>query len=75
MSKMPISTIHRFNPFKLKTDFNHANHGKIQEVVYYAESRFWCIINEISKADVIQQDWTQKLLLRELVPFFFHFSF
>lgn len=44
--------------------------GNIQDVVYYAESRFWSIINEISKADVDRQSWTQKLLLRELVLFF-----
>ncbi|KAF8799630.1 hypothetical protein BYT27DRAFT_7263716 [Phlegmacium glaucopus] len=56
-----------FNPFSL----NHASQSTlgvhIQEVTYYAESRFWCILNEISAADTDRQSWTQRLLHRELL--------
>jgi hypothetical protein len=60
-------TIHRFNPFNLPTGVDHDLHMKIQEIISYAESRFWTIINEISKSDLDKQTWTQKLLQRELV--------
>ena len=64
---MPIPTIRRFNPFNLQHGSDHNIHVKIQEVVFYGESRFWHIVNNISKADLARQTWTQKLLHRELV--------
>ena len=70
---MPIATIHRFNPFSLQHGSNHSLHVRIQEVIYYAESRFWVILNNISKADQERQSWTQKLLQRELV--YYHFIY
>ena len=64
-------TIHRFNPFNLAPGFNRDLHMKVQEIVYYAESRFWTISNEISKEDHDKQSWTQKLLQRELVQSYY----
>ncbi len=55
ISRMLISTICQFNLFNLKNKSHHNFNGKVQEIVYYAESRFWCIINEISKADAVRQ--------------------
>jgi hypothetical protein len=64
---MPTHTIRRLNPFNLQHGSDHNLHSNVQEILYYAESRFWCILNEISKADLDRQSWTQKLLQRELV--------
>lgn len=37
---------------------------KIQQILFYAESRFWSILIHLAKAD---NDWGQILLHRELV--------
>ncbi|KAF8801935.1 hypothetical protein BYT27DRAFT_7113917, partial [Phlegmacium glaucopus] len=56
-----------FNPFLLQSISQKGFHIDIQEVIYYAESRFWCILNEISNGPSDRQGWTQKLLHRELL--------
>ena len=59
-----------FNPFsEMDSSWNSSVHIWIQEVIYYAESRFWTILNDISNAefDVDRQIWTQKLLQHKLV--------
>jgi hypothetical protein len=40
---------------------------KLQEIVYYAESRFRSMLQDLSNADNDRKKWTQKLLHRELV--------
>ena len=65
---MPEFTI--FNHFsEMDLRWNSNLRSEIQEVVYYAESCFWAILNEISYAeiDIDRQTWTQKLLQWELV--------
>lgn len=42
-------------------------HSKIQQILYYAESRFWHILNNLTSADDVKLSWCQKLLHRELV--------
>ncbi|KAF8811073.1 hypothetical protein BYT27DRAFT_7253203 [Phlegmacium glaucopus] len=66
-STMRRHTIRRFNPFNLQHGSDQNIHATIQEIVYYAESRFWCIVNKISKAEPDRQSWMQKLLHRELL--------
>ena len=49
--------------------FNNQNaqfHAQIQEILYYAESRFWSILNKLALADGSKLFWCQKLLHREL---------
>ncbi|KAF8801050.1 hypothetical protein BYT27DRAFT_7216408 [Phlegmacium glaucopus] len=64
-----ISTmsIHQFNPFSVQQGFQDSTLLHIQEVIYYAESHFWSIVNDISKAEIDRQSWAQKLLHRELL--------
>ncbi|KAF8799290.1 hypothetical protein BYT27DRAFT_7121080 [Phlegmacium glaucopus] len=64
---MPTHTIRRFNPFNLQHGSDHNLHVRIQEVIYYGESQLWSVVNDISKANVDRQAWTQKLLHRELL--------
>jgi len=61
---MSSSTIHRLNPFTVRSGSDQNVHNKIQE---YAESRFWAVLHYLSKAGIDQQSWVQKLLHRELV--------
>lgn len=70
---MQSTTIHRFNLFNLQHGSDHDIHVKIQEIIYYSESRFSSILHHISKADSDRQSWTQKLLQRELVTFLINF--
>jgi len=59
--------MHRFTLM----DYQHKPYGgvhrKIQQILYYAESRFSIILRNLKKADAKAQDWHQKLLHRELV--------
>lgn len=64
---MPVQSILRLNPFALQHGSNLGTHVKIQEMLFYAESRFWTILTNISNADRDRQAWTQNLLQRELV--------
>jgi hypothetical protein len=57
-----------FNPFSLKKSPEYsAIVENSQEVVYYAESRFRSILQDLCNADNDRKKWTQKLLHRELV--------
>ncbi|KAF8814635.1 hypothetical protein BYT27DRAFT_7081820, partial [Phlegmacium glaucopus] len=60
-------SIRPFNPFLLQSISQKGFHIEIQEVIYYAESRFWCILNEISNGPIDRQGWMQKLLHCELL--------
>ena len=66
-----------FNPFS-ETDnsWNSDVHIWLQSVVYYAESRFWVILNEISnKNEIGQRKWIMQIFLhKELVMHFIIFS-
>lgn len=66
------------NPFSFNdVVVNENNAAGIQEVIYYAESRFRVILDVISRADIEKKIWTEKLLQRELVgtrQFFIHVS-
>jgi hypothetical protein len=64
---MLAQSIHRFNPFALQHGSNLQTHEKVQEIIFYAESRFWTILTNLSNADQECQTWTQNLLQRELV--------
>ena len=64
---MPVQSIHHFNPFVLQHGSNLQTHQKVQEIIWYAESRFWTILMKISNADREGQAWMQNLLQRELV--------
>ena len=64
-STMPITL---FNPFTLKKDLEYSViRIQIQEIIYYAESRFRSILYDLKRSEKDQLDWTQKLLHRELV--------
>jgi hypothetical protein len=64
MNKKPI--LRRFNILNLQ-DGSSKIHFEIKELIYYAESRFLSILNNISQADENKKSWSQKLLHRELV--------
>ena len=64
-----LFTIHRFNLLNLRNGSQNDMVIEMQEILYYAESRFWSILIDItSKADRNLQ-WYQQLLHRELVSF------
>jgi len=52
---MSSSTIHRFNPFTVRSGPDQNVHNKIQEVNYYAESWFWAVLHYLSKAGIDRQ--------------------
>lgn len=61
-------SIAQFDPFCPKRiEYYSTCRQVIQEVIYYAESRFHVILNEISKSDLRRKIWMESLLLRELV--------
>jgi hypothetical protein len=59
--------IRRFNMFNLQNESNLEIQKKIQQLLYYAESRFWSILNTFKNSDYNRNSWCQKLLHRELV--------
>ena len=59
----PKTIIRRFNLFKDQTE----QHVHLQNIIYYAESRFWAILVNLAKADRERLSWCQRLLHRELV--------
>ena len=67
---MSSPTIHTFNPFSLQHGSNQDMHAKVQEVIYYGESRCRQALNDMSKADVRHQAWMQRSLQQELVCIF-----
>ena len=54
----------RFNMFNSQSG---SIQEKIQGILYYAESRFWFILNHLRKGPELQHVGGQKLLHRELV--------
>jgi hypothetical protein len=54
----------RFELINSQNLFHNDTQKKIQQLLYYAESRFWCILKSTKKENDI---WCQKLLHRELV--------
>lgn len=58
--------IRRFNMINLQNGSDKDIPLKIQRILYYAESRFWCILKSL-KNDDKRHTWCQKLLHRELV--------
>jgi hypothetical protein len=73
-SSMPVQSIHRLNPFALQHGSNLWIHEKIQQIIFYAESRFWTILPNISNANQECLTWTQNLLQWELVCLAFGLS-
>lgn len=65
------TVIHRFNPLNTQNGRCKAMHARIQQILYYAESRFWSILNTLALADDSKHLWCQKLLHRELVNIYF----
>lgn len=64
---MSSASIRRFNPFDLQHGSDQQWHTKVQEVIYYGDSRFRQALADISKADSRHQLWMQRCLKEELV--------
>ena len=64
---MPSASIHLFNPFNLQHGSDQEWHRKLQEVIYYGDSRFRQALADISKSDSRHHLWMQKCLQDELV--------
>lgn len=65
--------IRRFNMFTTGGENDKDVHTKIQLILYYAESRFWCILTNLTKADKKSLSSCQILLQRELVSLYWLF--
>ena len=63
------AVLYRFNLFNSQNDHYNALHNRVQQILYYAESRFWSILTHLATADEIHVSWGQKLLHRELASF------
>ena len=61
------TVIQRFDLFKNQNAQNNTFYAQMQEILYYAKSRFWSILNTLASADDSKLFWCQKLLHRELV--------
>ena len=59
--------IHQFNLLNNQNAQYKAMFSKIQQILYYAESRFWSILITLAAANNSKRYWCQKLLHRELV--------
>lgn len=64
---MSPSSIHTFDPFNLQQGSQQEWHIKLQEVIYYGESRFRQATASINTADGRRQGWMQECLQQELV--------
>jgi len=64
---MPSASIRLFNPFNLQHSSDQQWHRKVQEVIYYGDSRFRQALADISKSDSRHQLWMQSCLKDELV--------
>jgi hypothetical protein len=58
-----------FDPFNLQRGSDERWHAKVQEIIYYGDSRFRQALADISLADHRHQGWMQSCLQRELVCF------
>lgn len=61
------TVIRRFDPLNSQSRQYKTMCSRIQQILYYAESRFWTILNNLALADNDKRIWCQKLLHRELV--------
>jgi len=64
---MPSASIRLFNPFDLQHGSDQEWHRKLQEVIYYGDSRFRQALADISKSDSRHHLWMQNCLKDELV--------
>ena len=56
-----------FNPFSLQSGPKGPLQMRVQDIIWYAESRFRRVLLEIDQANLIRQQWMQKILYSELV--------
>jgi len=61
------TVLRRFNLLNSQNDHYKAWVMRIEQILYYAESRFWMILNNLASANDTRLLWGQKLLRRELV--------
>ena len=61
------TAIRHFNMFNLQNGSDNDIQMKIQQLLYYAELRFSCILKTLKKANDKRHFWCQKLIRRELV--------
>lgn len=64
---MSTSSIHTFDPFNLQHGSQKEYHVKLQEVIYYGESRCREAVPYIREANIRHQGWMQQCLKQELV--------
>jgi hypothetical protein len=64
---MAPTSIKAFRPFNLQHGEGHNLHVRLQEVIYYGESRFRAAAARIIKADDRHQGWMQACLQQEVV--------
>lgn len=64
---MSNKTLSIYNPFSLQSGPKGPLQSRLQEIIWYAESRFRRVLLEIDQASVLKQRWLQKLLSAELV--------
>ncbi|KIM38779.1 hypothetical protein M413DRAFT_29731 [Hebeloma cylindrosporum] len=63
---MSSPSIHAFKPFNLGHGSTQEVHVKLQEIIYYGESRFQQAMAAMTKADAWHQGWMQECLKQEL---------
>jgi len=64
---MPSASIRLFNPFNLQHGSDQEWHKKLQEVIYYGDSRFRQALADINRSDSRHHLWMQSCLKDELV--------
>ncbi|KIM39385.1 hypothetical protein M413DRAFT_29535 [Hebeloma cylindrosporum] len=63
---MSSPSIHAFKPFNLGHGSTQEVHVKVQEIIYYGESRFRQATAAMTKAEARHQGWMQECLKQEL---------
>lgn len=69
---MPSRTLSLFSLFSLQQGSKARDHRRIQEVVWYGESRFREALLHIIKAEDRHQQWMQHYLQEETVRIVIH---
>ena len=64
---MSNKTLSIFNPFSLQSGPKGPLQMRVQEIIWYAESRFRRVLLELDQANFNKQRWMQKILYSELV--------
>ena len=64
---MSNKTLSIFNPFSLQSGPKGPLQMQVQEIIWYAESRFRRVLLELDQANFNKQRWMQKILYSELV--------